>query len=51
MAALFDLTPTGELPWPLEAVLRPEIASHHPAHCPQCAAGVPLTPPNSVVAV
>lgn len=52
VAALFDLTPAGlELPWPLEAMLRPEIQAHHPAHCPQCAAGVPVTAPGAFVAV
>jgi orotate phosphoribosyltransferase len=50
VAALFDLTPTP-LPWPLEAVLRPEIELTHPAGCPQCASGVPLSAPKACVVV
>lgn len=42
VAALFDLT-TGDFPWSLEALLRPEIVASPAAHCPQCAAGQALS--------
>jgi orotate phosphoribosyltransferase len=51
VSALFDMTPASGLPWPLEALVRPEFELTHAAVCPQCAAGVPLTAPKPAVAV
>jgi orotate phosphoribosyltransferase len=49
--ALFDLTGDAVLPWPLEALVKPELTLYHPAECPQCAAGLPLSAPRSLVVV
>jgi orotate phosphoribosyltransferase len=51
VTTLFDLTQGAEFPWPLEALVRPEIAALHPAHCPQCATGTPLSAPATFVMV
>jgi orotate phosphoribosyltransferase len=48
LAAIVDRTAGAvELPWPLSALARVEVATFEPSHCPLCAEGTPVVKPGS----